>query len=79
MTEEGRIKKGSLDRDDLRDLRMPMFAGRRCRFGDDFARLVLNEDMVAFCEGRGVVREASAEVEEKSGSWVEDMFVDDIK
>ena len=56
MTKEGRIKKGSLDRDDLRDLRMPMFAGRRCRFGDDSVRLVLNEDMVAFCEGRSLGR-----------------------
>lgn len=33
---------------------MPMFARFGSRFGTDLARLVLDEDVVAFCEGRGL-------------------------
>lgn len=33
---------------------MPVFAGFGSRFGNGLARLVLDEDVVAFCEGRGL-------------------------
>lgn len=33
---------------------MPVFARFGSRFGNNLARLVLDEDVVAFCEGRGL-------------------------
>ena len=49
-TKETRKKKEC----NLRNLSMPMFARFRSRFGNDLARLVLDEDVVAFGERRGL-------------------------